>query len=172
LVQKRDTERWYTYYANESVTYLDYTYCVNETRLPVLRSLYSKRTLFRVSFYTETLVVAIEGEYLYKYFLTDRPWDCFKFSFNLSRGTFPIDYLVFHKLEIPARAYKKRAYTKNDPRYFEKRPTYNEWNEKNQWSPTFCTVIYQEQVLLRGEPNEEYNEDLIAHYANDNYLYT
>jgi hypothetical protein len=61
-VPKSDIERWYAYYANEYISYLDYTYCVNETRLPVLRTLYSNRTLFRVLFYTETQVVVIEEE--------------------------------------------------------------------------------------------------------------
>jgi hypothetical protein len=76
-VLERNIERWYAHYANEYVTYLDYTYCVNETRLPVLRTLYGNRTLFRVLFYTETRVVIIEGEYSYKFRLTERPWDCF-----------------------------------------------------------------------------------------------
>jgi hypothetical protein len=125
-VLKRDIKRWYAYYANEYVTYLDYTYCVNETRLPVLWTLHSNCTLFRVSFYTETRVIAIEGEYSYKYRLTESPRNCFKFTFKYSRGSFPIDYLVFHKLEIPAKVYKIRAYTANDPRYFAKSPTYKE----------------------------------------------
>jgi hypothetical protein len=102
--------------SNEYISYLDYAYGVNETRLPVLRTLYSNRTLFRVSFFTETRIVAIEDEYSYKYCLTEHPRNCFKFTFKYSRGTFPIDYLVFHKLEIPTRTYKRRAYTANDPR--------------------------------------------------------
>jgi hypothetical protein len=142
-VLRRDIEHWYAYYANEYITYLNYTYCVNETRLPVLRTLYSNRTLFRVWFYTETRIVIIEGEYSYKYRLTERPWDCFKFSYILSRGTFPIDYLVFHKLEIPARTYKKRAYTDNDPRCFGKSPAYEEWYEKTHCRQPICTVTYQ-----------------------------
>jgi hypothetical protein len=167
LVLKRDIERWYAYYANEYVTYLDYTYCVNETRLPVLRTLYSNRTLFRVLFYTETRVVIIEGEYSYKDCLTESPRNSFNLSFDLSFGTFPIDYLVFHKLEIPAHTYKKRAYTADDTRYFVKSPTYEEWYEKIHRPLTINTVTDQQQVPLRGESNEE----LHAQFASGNYPY-
>jgi hypothetical protein len=31
-VLKQNIEREYTYYTNEEITYLDYTYCVNETK--------------------------------------------------------------------------------------------------------------------------------------------
>jgi hypothetical protein len=166
-VIKRDIERWYAYYANEYITYLDYTYCANETRLPVLRTLHSNHTFFRVSFYTETQVAVIEGEYSYKYRLTESPRNCFKFSFNISRGTFPIDYLVFHKLEIPARTYQKRAYTANDPRYLVKSPTYEEWYKQIHQSLTNNAVTYQQHVPLRGESNE----DLHAQFATGNYPY-
>jgi hypothetical protein len=175
-VTERDIERWYPYrfYANEYISYLDYTYCVNETRLPVLRTLFSNRTLFRVSFYTETRVVYKEGEYSYKYRLTERPRNCFKYSYSLSRGTFPIDHLVYHKLEIPAKIYKRRAYTKNDPRYFAKGPTYDEWNEKTNRSPTLSTVTYQEQITLKGESYEalEFNEALNTQWNYGNYPFT
>jgi hypothetical protein len=62
-VLKRESELVYNYYTNEEITYLDYTYCVNETKLPVIRTLHSDRTLFRVLFYTETRVVNIDGWY-------------------------------------------------------------------------------------------------------------
>jgi hypothetical protein len=112
-----------------------------------------------------TRVVYAEDEYSYKYRLTERPRNCFKYSYSISRGTFPIDYLVFHKLEIPARTYKKRAYTANDPRYFAKVPTYDEWYEKINRPSILHTVTHQEQIPLRGESNE----DLIAQYRNNVY---
>jgi hypothetical protein len=49
-VLEQNIERWYTYYTNKEITYLDYTHCVNETRLPLLWTLHSNRTLFWVSF--------------------------------------------------------------------------------------------------------------------------
>jgi hypothetical protein len=108
-VTKREFERWYPYwfYANNYFSYLDYTYGVNETRLPVLRTLYSNRTLFQVSFYKETRVVYREDEYSYTYRLTESPRNCFKYTFKLERGTFLIDYLVFHKREIPEKFTKE-----------------------------------------------------------------
>jgi hypothetical protein len=112
--------------------------------------------------------MGIEEKYSYKYCLTESPRNCFKFTFKYSRGTFPIDYLVYHKLEIPARTYKRRAYTANNPRYFAKGQTYKEWNDKITRSPSSCTVTYQQQVLLR----EESNEYLRAQFAYDNYPYT
>jgi hypothetical protein len=158
-VLKRDIERWYSYYANQYITYLDYTYFVNETRRPVLRTLHNNRTLFRVSFYTETRIVIIE-----------RPRGYFKVSFKRSRGTFPIVYLVFHKLEIPARTDKKRAYTINDPRYFAKSPTYEEWYEKTHRCQPICTVTYQEQVPLEGKSNEDLRDQHA--YGNHPYIKT
>jgi hypothetical protein len=144
-VLTREVERVYNYYTNEEITYLDYTYCVNETKLPVIRTLHSDRTLFRVSFYTETRVVNIDGWYSNTFYLTEKPRDRFTFSYKLSRGTFPIDHFVFHKREIPAYIYKKRAYTDNDPRYFAKEPTYEEWFEKIHRCPASVKVTFQEQ---------------------------
>jgi hypothetical protein len=120
-------------------------------------------------FYTETRIVNISGWYSNTYHLTERPRDCFKFSFNLSRGTFPIDYLVFHKREIPASTYKKRAYITNDPRYFANSPTYEEWYEKIHRSLSICTVTYQEQ-LPKGE--DDYELFNILSYGNNPYICT
>jgi hypothetical protein len=50
---ERYSERQYTHYFLEEITYLDYHYCVNKTRLPGLWSLRSFCTLFRVSFFQE-----------------------------------------------------------------------------------------------------------------------
>jgi hypothetical protein len=129
-VLKQNIEREYTYFTNEEITYLDYTYCVNETRLPILRKLHSNCSLFRVSFYTEIWIVNISGWYSNTYNLTERPRDCFTFTFTLACGTFHIDYLVFHKREILVDLYNKKAYIDKDPRCFVKSPTYEDWYEK------------------------------------------
>jgi hypothetical protein len=135
----------YNYYTNEEITYLDYTFCVNETKLPVIRTLHSDRTLFRVLFYTETRVVNKDGWYSNTFYLTEKPQARFMFSYKLSCGTFPIDHFIFHKREIPAYIYKKGAYIDNDPRYFEKSPTYREWFEKIHRCPFIDKVTYQEK---------------------------
>jgi hypothetical protein len=63
LVLEQNIKHGYTYYTNEEISNLDYTYCVNKTRLPVLWTLHSNRTLFQVSFYTETRIVNISRWY-------------------------------------------------------------------------------------------------------------
>jgi hypothetical protein len=170
-VLKREIERWYNYYTNEEITYLDYTYCVNETRLPVIWTLHSNRTLFRVLFYTETRVVNIDGWYSNTFHLTERPRDRFKFSYKLSRSTFPIDHFVFHKREVPAYIYNKRAYTDHDPRYFAKGPTYEEWHEKIHRCPCTVTATYLEQ-LPTGSIEDDHKLFSIRSNGNRPYIRT
>jgi hypothetical protein len=127
--------------------------------------------LFRVSFYTETRVVNIDGWYSNTFHLTEKPLDCFTFSYKLSRGTFPIDHFVFHKREILAYIYKKRAFTSNDPRYFGKSPTYEEWYEKVHPCPLIVTAKYQEQ-LPTGNSEDDYELFNILSNGNRPYIRT
>jgi hypothetical protein len=78
--------------------------------------------------------------------------------------------LVSHKFEIPANLYDKKAYIDEDPRYFVKRPTYEEWNERIQRPPSSSTVTYQEQIPLEGESN--YKLFNLHSYGNRPYTRT
>jgi hypothetical protein len=122
--------------------------------------------LFRVSFYTETRIVNISWWSSNTYHLTENPRDRLTFTFTLSRGTFPIDYLVFHKREILVDLYNKKAYIDKDPRYFVKSPTYEEWYEKIHRPPSSCTVTYQEQLTTGEDDYEFFN---IRSYGNRPY---
>jgi hypothetical protein len=77
LVLKQSIDQEYTYYTITEVTYWDYTYCLHETRLPVVRSLHSNRTIWRVSFYKEVRVLNDFGWYSNTSFLTAITRDCF-----------------------------------------------------------------------------------------------
>jgi hypothetical protein len=143
-VLRQNIERKYTYYTITKDTYLDYTYCLNKTRLPVLGSLHSHRTIWRVSFYKEVRVLIDFGWYLNTSYLTARPRDCFQYTFIFSRGTFPIDYCVYHKRPLPPKYLKDKNYITEDPRYFEVRPTYKEWYDKIHRTPSLLRVTYQE----------------------------
>jgi hypothetical protein len=124
--QDRYCERWYTYYTIEEIKYLDSTYCVNETRLPVFWSLHCNCTFFCVAFFQEVRII-----YDYSWssnitYLTSRPSDCFQYQFTYLRGTFPIDYLVYHKRDIPEIIRKRKTYITEDAWYFVKQPTLQE----------------------------------------------
>jgi hypothetical protein len=123
---------------------LDYTYCLNKTRLPVLRSLHSHRTFWRVSFYKEVRVLNDSGCYSNTSYLTARPRDCFQYALTFSRGTFSIDYCVYHKRPLPPKSLKRKNCRTDDPRYFETRPTFKEWYDKIHRTPSFLRFTYQE----------------------------
>jgi hypothetical protein len=108
--QERYRERRYTYYTLEEITYLDYMYCVNKTRLPVLCSLHSFCTLYRVSFFQEVQIINDHSWYSNTNYLMARPRDSFQFTFAFSRSTFPIDYLVYHNREIPEIVLRRKNY--------------------------------------------------------------
>jgi hypothetical protein len=128
----------------EEITYLDYAYCLNDTRLPVLRSLHSYRTIWRVSFYKEVQILDASGWYLNTSSLTERPRDCFQYTLTFSRGTFPIDYCVYHKRAVPPKHLKRTNYITKDPRYFKSRPTFEEWYNNINCIPSLLRVTYQE----------------------------
>jgi hypothetical protein len=137
-------ERRCKYYTLEEITYLDYHYCIKETRLPVLRSLHSYHTKWRDSFYQEVRSINDYGWYSNTSFLTARPRDCFQFTFTFTRGTFPIDYFVYHKRAVPPKSMKRKNYITEDPRYFANRPTFEEWYNMIHRIPTHLRVTYQE----------------------------
>jgi hypothetical protein len=144
-------ERRYTYYTLEEITHLDYHYCINKTRLPVLRSLHSYRTIWRVSFYQEAQIIDDNGWYSNRSFLTERPRECFQFTFIFSRGTFPTDYFVYHKRAVPPKSLKWKNYINEDPRYFVNRPTFEEWYDKIHRIPSQIRVTYQEDLPTTGD---------------------
>jgi hypothetical protein len=119
-VSEKCIERRYTYYTIEEITYFDYRYCLNETRLPVLWSLHSHRTIWRVSFYQEIRILNDSGWNSNTSYLTARPRNCFQYMFTFSRGTFPIDYYEYHRCAVQPKSLKRTNYITEDPRYFEK----------------------------------------------------
>jgi hypothetical protein len=153
-----EIEREYTLNTHEEVTYLDYKYCVNETRLPVLRTLHSQRTLYRVAFYIEIRIICSDSNdrELEDQYLTDPPLNCFKFSATIKRGTFPIDHLVFNGLEVPASEYKKKEWIENDPRYFKEIPTVKEWREKINAPGITHKYTFEEKRPTKQEELQRY----------------
>jgi hypothetical protein len=156
-------EREYLRYGAEEITYLDYTYCVNETRLPLLRTLHSQRTLYRVSFYWAARQVSIEvfenNRHLVnlgEYYLTARPRNRFTHTATLQRGTFPSDHLVFNGLPVSATEFKKRDYIKHDPRYFKEIPTIKEWDKKIKAPIVTHKYTFEEIVPTREQDWPEF----------------
>jgi hypothetical protein len=170
-----DRERQWTISTHEEITYLDYTYCKNETRLPVLRTRHSARILYRVSFYMEVRVICTDlwgndpyseqgwqHESLEDEYLTEVPISGFTFTATIQRGTFPIDHFVFNGLEVPASEYKKKEWTENDPRYFKEVPTEEEWNKKIK-----APVITHKYTFKEVRPSrEEISAGGLLHYNN------
>jgi hypothetical protein len=141
--QERYSERWYKYYTLEEITFWDFTYCVNKTRLPVLRSLHCYRTILRVSFFQGVQIINDYSWYSNINYLTAIQRDCFQFTLKYLRGTFPIDYLVYHERDLPEIVCKRKTYITEDPRYFVKQPTLEEWQDKIRRTPTHIRVTYQ-----------------------------
>jgi hypothetical protein len=110
-------------------------------------------TIFRVSFFQEVWRIKDYSWYLNVNFLTARPLDCFQFTFLYKRGTFPIDYLVYHKRYIPEIVRKRKTYITKDPRYFKTQLTLQEWQDKIGRTPTHITVTHQEQVPISDPEN-------------------
>jgi hypothetical protein len=132
----------YDYYWLQ-ITHLDYHCIRNKTRLPVVRSLYSQRTLFRVSFYYIewvnsykehfTKIEVPQNKYFNKRHNRKAPINWFRIVSKYVKGGFPRDRVLQENLDTEEDAYSLRSYNREEPRVCWSTPTYKQWiNKQNQ----------------------------------------
>jgi hypothetical protein len=147
------------------ITQLDYHYSRNKTRLPVIWSLYSQRTLFQDAIpYIAWVISCTEhftkGEVLQNNFLdkeddSEAPINWFQVLSKNVKGWFPWDTVLRENLDTEEDTYSLQLYIKEDPRVFLSTPTYKEWIDKqNQIPSTYTQLFVEKKIFIFKSPRQ------------------